>query len=39
MLRDIADITGGFYYWAPTAAQLQDIYNTIFENIKLRLIQ
>ncbi len=39
MLRDIASITGGEFFYAPSASDLTGIYATIFEMIKLRLVQ
>ncbi len=39
MLQDVADITGGEFFYAPTAATLPVIYQTIFERIKLRLVR
>jgi Mg-chelatase subunit ChlD len=39
MLQGIADRTGGDYFHAPTSADLQAIYETVFEKIKVRLVQ
>ncbi len=38
-LQDIADITGGEFFYAPSASDLQAIYQTIFERIQLRLTE
>ena len=38
-LQDVADITGGEFFYAPSASDLQAIYRTIFERIQLRLTQ
>jgi len=39
LMQDIANITGGEAFYAPTSADLLDIYQAIFERIRLRLIQ
>jgi len=33
LLNDIADITGGNYYYAPSGSDLQEVYKTISEDI------
>ena len=38
-LQDMADVTGGDMFLAPSADDLAAIYATIFEKIKLRLVQ
>ncbi|MCC7352522.1 MAG: VWA domain-containing protein [Anaerolineae bacterium] len=39
LMQDIADITNGEAFYAPTAGDLLAIYQTIFDRIRLRLIQ
>ncbi len=39
LMQDIADITGGMSYYAPTSADLDAIYQSIFDQIRLRLIE
>ncbi|MDX9952998.1 MAG: VWA domain-containing protein [Anaerolineae bacterium] len=39
LMRDIADLTGGGFYYAPTSDELASIYEEIFEQIRLRLIE
>ena len=39
LMQDIADRTGGEAFFAPTAGDLLAIYQTIFDRIRLRLIQ
>lgn len=38
-LRDVAGVSGGEYFYAPSAYDLEAIYQTIFERIQLRLTQ
>jgi len=38
LMQDIASIAGGEAFFAPTAADLISIYQTIFERIRLRLV-
>jgi Pyruvate/2-oxoacid:ferredoxin oxidoreductase delta subunit len=39
LMQDIAEITGGLSYYAPTSDDLETIYRAIFEQIRLRLVQ
>jgi len=39
LMQDIADTTGGQFYYAPSSSDLQSIYEQIFSQIRLRLIQ
>ena len=39
LMQDIATRTGGEFFYAPTSAQLQGVYQTIFDRIKLRLVR
>lgn len=39
LMQDIANITGGISYYAPTSAELDAIYQDIFDQIRLRLIE
>jgi hypothetical protein len=38
-LRDVAGVSGGEYFYAPSAFDLEAIYQTIFERIQLRLTE
>jgi Flp pilus assembly protein TadG len=37
LLAYVADITGGWYYFAPSAEELDDIFDNLYERIFLRL--
>lgn len=39
LMQDIASITGGVSYYAPTSADLTSVYQSIFDHIRLRLIE
>ncbi|HEY63810.1 MAG TPA: VWA domain-containing protein [Caldilineae bacterium] len=39
LMQDIANLTGGTSYYAPSSSELLAIYREIFEQIRLRLIQ
>jgi hypothetical protein len=39
LLREIAEETGGRYYWAPTTDQLDEIFAEIAKYIFLRLVR
>ena len=39
LLQNVADLTGGEFFYAPSSSDLMAIYATIFEKIKLRLVQ
>ncbi|MBN1259755.1 MAG: VWA domain-containing protein [Anaerolineae bacterium] len=39
LMQQIADLTGGQHYYAPSSDDLLTIYGTIFEQIRLRLIE
>jgi len=39
LMQDIADLTGGEYFFAPTSGDLLAIYQLVFERIRLRLIE
>jgi Flp pilus assembly protein TadG len=39
LLAHVADITGGVYYYAPSGAELDEIFERLYENIFLRLTE
>lgn len=39
VMQDIADLTRGEYFYAPTSNDLLSVYRTVFERIRLRLIE
>ena len=38
LLREVAELTGGWYYFAPTGNDLDDVFESLYERIFLRLI-
>jgi Flp pilus assembly protein TadG len=39
LLAHVADITGGWYYFAPTAEELDEVFESLYERIFLRLTE
>jgi hypothetical protein len=39
LMQDIADLAGGQYYYAPTSDDLLGVYEAVFDEIRLRLIE
>ncbi len=39
LMQDVASLTGGEHFYAPSAADLNTIYRTIYEHIQQRLIE
>lgn len=39
LMQEVADITGGTFHYAPTSGDLDAVYEDIFNQIRLRLIQ
>ena len=38
LLRHVAELTGGWYYLAPSADDLDEIFDSLYERIFLRMV-